>query len=56
MTLQKWLGTRTHTPYESPEAEVLVVRFEEQFLLGTNGYNSDNNGKPVDGDIVDLGD
>lgn len=56
MTMQKWQSVRVRTPYESPEAEVLAVGFEKQFLLGTNGYNSDNNGRPVDGDIVDLGD
>ena len=54
--MQKWLNSRTRTPYDSPQTEVLVVRFEDQFLQGTNGYNGDNNGKPVEGDILDLGD
>jgi hypothetical protein len=54
--MQNWLNSRTRIPYESPQAEVLIVRFEEQFLQGTNGYNGDNNGKPVEGEILDLGD
>ena len=56
MTLKKRQGASMRTPYEKPEAEVLVVRFEEQFLQGTTGYNGDNNGTPGEGDIVDLGD
>ena len=54
--MQKWQNSRTRTPYDSPLAEVLVVRFEEQFLQGTNGVNGDNNDKPGDGGFVDLGD
>ena len=39
-TMERWQGLRAHSPYQAPEAEVLVIRFEERFL-GT--YNKDNN-------------
>ena len=41
MTMQKWQSARVRTPYESPQAEVLVVGFEEQFLQSP--FNSNNN-------------
>jgi len=58
MSMQKWQSARTRTPYDSPQAEVLVIRFEEQFLHGTNGYgyNDHYNEKPGEGDIVEIGD
>lgn len=42
-TMERWQGLRAHSPYQAPEAEVLVIRFEERFLDGT--YNGDGNDK-----------
>ena len=53
-TMDRWQGLRAHSPYEAPEAEVLVIRFEERFLDGT--YNKDNNETVGSGDPLDLGD
>ncbi len=40
-TMERWQGLRAHSPYQAPEAEVLVIRFEERFLNGTNGDGND---------------
>ena len=37
--------------YAAPEAELLVVRFEENIMLS---YNGDNNEKPIDGGEEDF--
>ena len=36
--------------YEAPDAELLVVKFEENIL----SYNPDNNEKPLDGGEEDF--
>ena len=40
-TMERWQGLRAHSPYQAPEAEVLVIRFEERFLTETNGDGND---------------
>ena len=40
-TMERWQGLRVHSPYQAPEAEVLVIRFEERFLDGTNPHNNE---------------
>jgi hypothetical protein len=40
-TMERWQGLRAHSPYQAPEAEVLVIRFEERFLNGTNPHNNE---------------
>ena len=40
-TMERWQGLRAQSPYQAPEAEVLVIRFEERFLNGTNGDGND---------------